>query len=971
MALAVCAMGQSGAENPVGGIIGRIVNFETGQPVADVEVTVAESGLATVSSAGGRFIFPQVSPGTLDLQLRKDGYRDASITGVQVVANEVTQVDFRLPRTDTNRPGRTVSPEDESTGDLFVLEELVVEAEVLEDSGFGLVLQRQEAIASLNSLSSFDMSRYGAGDAAEALFRVTGVSVTSEETVVVRGLNDRYTNTLLNGLRVPSPNPNSQAVELDLFPSGVLEAITTTKTFTPDQPGDTSGGSVLLKTKTFPDEAFIDVSAGVSWNSSATQDDYISYAQGEGKTVAAGVRDRPLPGDFNNLVPFYVTTKAPPIGRSVGIDLGTRFGRDGRFGTNVGFAYKYSTSLESGTSNDLGFDVGGLADLEDLSFQNDRATFIQSEENARISLFGTVGFEYGEDNSVSATGFVVKSGIDLAQLQVVTPDPDSTQGENEFGTRYHQHDLYYKERELSAVQLVGEHTFERLGGLRLNWAGSTARTDQDEPDFRTAYYVERDDGTGFKVFSGSGSAGTIDRIWRDIVEARDSLKADLELPIPFFGRDGASIRGGFALDQAEREFSEDQLVLLNNRFVGRSGSPLFLLDRLATPAAATEKFAFSQDNDLFVIDPSLVFRQVAQPFGQARQDILAGYGMVTIPLLKPLTITAGARWESTEIEAIGSGELGNVTSAQVYANNPGLFPASVEEAGSIDQDDWQPSVTAVVDVTSRITFRGSYSQTVARPSFRELGAYFTENFDTGDPIIGNQFLEMSQIENFDLRVEWFGEGVDMVSLSGFRKTIERPIEQVSTRLTVFEDSLTWQNNSNHGEVEGFEIEFRKNLGFLSERLQGITVGGNFTRIDAEVLISPAELEAKTRAYGDIEAVPTTRRLFDQPEWIVNLDVQVSMPRFGTDLTFAAYGISDVLTVAGSDLVLDQFAGSYFRYDLNVSQELPWDLTLQFGVENIGDATRRLIYNPEIAADLPDRRTYRLGRTYSVSLSHSF
>ncbi len=84
--------------------------------------------------------------------------------------------------------------------------------------------------------------------------RVSGVTVQDGKYVFVRGLGERYTTTSLNGARVPSPEPEKKVVPLDLFPSSLLDAITTSKTFTPDQPGDFSGAEVNLRTRSFPAE---------------------------------------------------------------------------------------------------------------------------------------------------------------------------------------------------------------------------------------------------------------------------------------------------------------------------------------------------------------------------------------------------------------------------------------------------------------------------------------------------------------------------------------------------------------------------------------------------------------------------------------------------------------------------------------------------------------------------------------------
>ena len=102
---------------------------------------------------------------------------------------------------------------------------------------------------------------------------MSGVTVQDGKYVFVRGLGERYTTTSLNGARIPSPEPERKVVPFDLFPSELLEGITTSKTFTPDQPGDFSGAPVNLKTREFPAERVSTFSASAGLNTAATGQD--------------------------------------------------------------------------------------------------------------------------------------------------------------------------------------------------------------------------------------------------------------------------------------------------------------------------------------------------------------------------------------------------------------------------------------------------------------------------------------------------------------------------------------------------------------------------------------------------------------------------------------------------------------------------------------------------------------------------
>src|SRR5690606_5125352 len=126
--------------------------------------------------------------------------------------------------------------------------------------------EQRTAVGVVNAVTSEQISRSPDGDAAQAVQRVSGVTVRDGKYVFVRGLGERYTTTSLNGSRLPSPEPEKKVVPLDLFPSSLLEAITTSKTFTPDQPGDFSGGQVNLQTRSFPGSRMLQYSLGFGYN---------------------------------------------------------------------------------------------------------------------------------------------------------------------------------------------------------------------------------------------------------------------------------------------------------------------------------------------------------------------------------------------------------------------------------------------------------------------------------------------------------------------------------------------------------------------------------------------------------------------------------------------------------------------------------------------------------------------------------
>ncbi|MGH7292563.1 MAG: TonB-dependent receptor domain-containing protein, partial [Myxococcota bacterium] len=294
--------------------------------------------------------------------------------------------------------------------------------------------------------------------------------------------------------------------------------------------------------------------------------------------------------------------------------------------------------------------------------------------------------------------------------------------------------------------------------------------------------------------------------------------------------------------------------------------------------------------------------------------------------------------------------------------------------GTIDETRVLPSVGFTWRALEGLNLRGAYTQTVARPSFREMGFYVSVEPGSDDLIIGNPQLILSDVDSYDLRAEYvWGEAGDLAAISGFYKTIQNPIESIVLRdPTNFEGSSsalyrTFFNNPNKARLGGVELEARKNLGFIGvDFAEYFSLGGNFTYIDARVDRTDAELQRSRIFFGvadsDKGRVKFTsyskdRRLFGQPEWIANVDLTFDNPDWGTKVTLAYFGISDILDAAGSaainpdgavaSITLDRYLDSFGQLNVIASQTIPLSfggsVTIGANVKNLTNSTRRIIY----------------------------
>lgn len=223
-------------------------------------VTVAETGQKVMATDEGNYVLSGLEPGTYTLVVSKDGYTRKVFADVVVPAGSMTDQDASL------------------AGEFTDMEEFVVQDLNLGGaSEEGLLNLRMEAPALMDSVGADLMSKAGASDAAQALTLVPGTTIQDGKYAVVRGLPDRYVNSQMNGVRLPSADPDKRAVQLDQFPAAMIESIQVSKTFTPDQQGDASGGAVNIILKGIPDERVLKFKVGTKYKTNVADagDDFL------------------------------------------------------------------------------------------------------------------------------------------------------------------------------------------------------------------------------------------------------------------------------------------------------------------------------------------------------------------------------------------------------------------------------------------------------------------------------------------------------------------------------------------------------------------------------------------------------------------------------------------------------------------------------------------------------------------------
>ena len=334
------------AAQETGRIVGRIVEAGQGAPIAGAQVQVTGTDIHTVSAIDGRYTLQNVPVGTVSLTARMLGYAPKTVTGLVVTSKDVVEQNVSLATS------------------VVQLEEVAVTAEAEKGSINSALDTQKNSISVVNAISAEQIEKTPDSDAGAAVQRVSGVSVEDGKYVIVRGLGERYTTTALNGAVIPSAETDRKVVPLDLFPTNLLEGITTSKTFTPDQPGDFSGARVDLKTKEFPAGRQINIGISAGFNGAVTGQNIAQAPTVSGDWFGNGAGPRALPSDvaaagdltgtnqaqLNTLIGSFRNVWAPDQGDGNGAggfnaSIG---GEDPLFGHMFGYLASFSYGVHPG-----------------------------------------------------------------------------------------------------------------------------------------------------------------------------------------------------------------------------------------------------------------------------------------------------------------------------------------------------------------------------------------------------------------------------------------------------------------------------------------------------------------------------------------------------------------------------------------------------------------------------------------------
>lgn len=924
-----------------GTLAGTINDGEFNDVLSFANVIVKGTTTGTTSDFEGDYSL-ELEAGNYTIVYSFVGYQTQEITDVVIKAGETTTVSVTLNPSAAN------------------LDEVVITTTLRQNTESAVLSFQKNSVNLLDGLSIESIKKTGASNVASAVRQVPGVSVQGGKFVYVRGLGDRYTKSILNGVDIPGLDPDRNTLQLDIFPTQIIDNVIVVKSFTADQPADFTGGVVDIVTKDIPSREEYSASMGVGFNPEFHfKDGYLADVRSSTDFLGFddGLREDPI--SSRQVIPLQAGASNSDL--EVLRTLTQRLNPNLTPQTQTSGA-DFNFSFTGGNQYDIGENKLGF--LASLSYRNE-TEFYEEYVNGQIfervdgspeilelapqrTLDGSLGRNNATVSGLAGLSFKTeKSKYRLNLLHIQNGESTASQFvESNVGdanvNRIRKENLLYTQRSISNVLLSGKHNLGENGDWNVEWKLAPTYSVIDDKDFRVTPFLIDDTDENLLTISPSES-GLPSQFFRDLEEVNIASKLSIEKKHKLFGREAKLKFGGaytykwrdFAITQYAVDFTNFQTSQLNGD-----------ADQILS--------------DEVIIDPvtesgSFLRRDSAESDSyESESSVIAAYISDEFKISDRINAIVGVRMEKFELVYTGQNQNGDV----------------FDNATVLDKTDFFPSANLIFDLNEDADqkIRAAFTRTTARPSFKE--ASFVQIVDPISSTIFNGNLEVqpSYINNYDLRYEIYGDDGDFFAVSGFYKDFTDPIEIAFFRAAPGQYQPV---NLGDAKVFGGEIELRKNLGFITG-FENFNVNANVSIIESQQEFNQAERENRESQLREGETLPDNRQLQGQSPFLINLGINYEGQDDGWKAGFFYNTQGRTLQLVANGSFADVFALPFHNVKFNASKSFGENQsqTITLRMDNLLDDVRESVFE-SFGAEDQIYSSWRPGQQISLSYSVRF
>ncbi len=940
-------------------IIGKVIDEDFNETMPFANVLVKGTNIGVTTDFDGNYSI-NVQPGIYTLVFSFVGYRTKELTDIKVAEKDIKEINVNLSSS--------------SVG----LEEVIISVSVQKNTEEALLMMQKKSANLMDGLSSEAFKKVGSSNLANAIKRAPGVSIMGGKYVYVRGLGDRYTKSILNGVEIPGLDPDRNTIQMDLFPTNILDNVQIIKSFTADLPADFTGGLVNIVTKEFPSKKSPALSISLGYNPDMHfKSDYRSYKGSSTDFLAFDNGQRKIPIEFN-LGSYYQQSLNDLYSDNLNADFPNLSSQD--YNTINNLANSFNPVMGSETNNSMmnfsmGYSTGNQFDigkkehtvgwLGAISYNNQTEYFSEAIDNYfntntnpdvyALDTFRTQRGEIGTNNVIlSGLGGLSyrtdqsKFKLTLMHIQNGEKKAGQFRQENRFTdfVDYNKDNLEYSQRSITNIILNGTHTIIDSSFLsklvdKIEWKISPTISKIHDKDVRSTIFI--DDNNAFKYKDNTQPT----RIWRFLNENHLNSKIDFTKNYELDSEKAKFKYGALATYQSrDFQIARFQVSCWDDPSVWSviSGDPNLIFDPnvLVTDSNPIGSY----------MNPRATITDRSSQFESNKRN-LSGYISNELKLFGVLKTILGLRMEKFDLFYTGQNSSGDNFNNQNVINKLDLFPTG----------------NFIYQISENSNLRTSFTRTTARPSFKE--ASIAQIFDplSNMTFVGNIDLKPTYIQNYDVRYEFFGDYSQMMAVSFFYKIFQDPIE-----MTYYESAPTnfTPNNFGSANVGGVEFEIRKNLQFVSERLKDLSFNINMSIIESRLTFSESEKARRESSKRTGETVGDFRTLQGQAPYLINSGISYSNPETGIQ-TGLFYNIQGkTLEIVGDGFRPDVFRIPFHSLNFNFNKTFGKERksTINIRANNLlGDVKESMVES--YGTEALNFRLRNPGRIFSLGFKYRF
>jgi outer membrane receptor protein involved in Fe transport len=741
-------------------LIVQILDGENSQTIAGASVSIRSLKLILQTNENGEVDFKDVPNGNYDLSVSMVGYTTQKF---KITFSEAVTAPFVL----------NIFPSEVN------LSEVIISGRLNKETEYSSRYSEKTADNVLNVISARTIEKSPDINAANVLQRLSGISIQrsnggTDSYTVIRGMEPRYNNTLINGIKIASPNEKSRFVPLDIIPSDLLQRIEVSKTLRPDMEADAIGGTVNLIMKDAPDTTTLKAVASVGYNQIFIDSKYTQFDQSviQKKSLYSryGADYVARPEDFSRKNLAFKGVRAAP-NFTGGLTLGNRYFHR-KLGALISLNVQNQYSGAESAFNTIANNIGNVLQKVDVA----NRTYATQQLN--VGLVTHLDFVLNPNNKFSLSNVWLMSKMDQARLSIDT----ALLGDGRTGPGTGFVNVVYRSIEnrqiVENLKLEGKHVLQPK--LLVDWSTAISFASKVAPD--RAELV-----TDFKIGSDFKRTATffdrISRIWQHNEDRDYSANANLTYYAHLFGN-AVQWKAGGMFRYKTRFNHADQYILKPT---------------IDTITGQKQIFQNIETAQWTVYNPRGTAEYDVNNY-TAHEEVGAGYLQGKMDWGR-MQVLAGARVEFTG----QAYKIKTITTTQANAVN-------------IFYTDFLPGIHFKYRINGLQNLRFSYFKSIARPGYYELVPYKINGSEFDE--VGNPYLKHTKADNLDVRYELYSNKEDQILLGGFYKWINKPIEFGLTGLSSGQIIYT-PNNFGNAINRGFELVLVKYFGAF-----GVT--GNYT-----------------------------------------------------------------------------------------------------------------------------------------------